>query len=60
MTCPTPTPLASSRPEPTPRVVQERLGHANAASTMQVYGHVSPGMQAEAADAFATLMQGDG
>ena len=37
-------------------MVQERLGHANAAFTMQVYGHVSPGMQAEAAEAFAALM----
>lgn len=39
-----------------PLVVQERLGHASAASTMQVYGHVSAGMQQEAANAFAGLM----
>jgi integrase len=38
------------------KVVQERLGHASAAFTMQVYGHVSPGMQAEAAEAFASLL----
>ncbi len=37
-------------------VVQERLGHASPAFTMSVYGHVSPGMQAEAANAFAKLM----
>ncbi|MFH1140395.1 MAG: site-specific integrase [Chloroflexota bacterium] len=40
-----------------PRVVQERLGHASAAFTMQVYGHVAAGLQAEAADAFATMME---
>ncbi len=39
-----------------PLVVQERLGHASAAFTMQVYGHVSAGMQEEAAIAFAGLM----
>jgi len=47
-----------------PRVVQERLGHASAAFTMQVYGHVEAGLQQEAANAFAVLMQsgerGDG
>ncbi len=37
-------------------VVQERLDHASPAFTMSVYGHVSPGMQAEAANAFAKLM----
>ncbi len=39
-----------------PRVVQERLGHASAAFTMQVYGHVAAGLQAKAASAFADLM----
>ena len=39
-----------------PRVVQERLGHASAAFTMQVYGHVAAGLQAKAATAFADLM----
>lgn len=39
-----------------PLVVQERLGHASPAFTMQVYGHVSAGMQEEAAKAFAGLM----
>jgi integrase len=33
----------------------ERLGHASAAFTLNVYGHVSPGMQTEAAAAFAKL-----
>jgi len=39
-----------------PRVVQERLGHASAAFTMQVYGHVAAGLQQQAAQAFAKLM----
>ena len=39
-----------------PKVVQERLGHASAAFTMQVYGHVAAGLQAEAAKAFANFM----
>jgi len=43
-----------------PRVVQERLGHASAAFTMQVYGHVAAGLQAEAARAFAELMAKSG
>ena len=38
-------------------MVQERLGHANADFTIQVSGHVSEGMQAEAANAFANLMK---
>lgn len=39
-----------------PKVVSERLGHATVASTMDVYAHVIPGMQAEAARAFAELI----
>jgi integrase len=39
-----------------PRVVQDRLGHASAAFTMQVYGHVAAGLQVEAARQFAHLM----
>jgi len=39
-----------------PKVVQERLGHASAAFTMQVYGHVAAGLQAEAAGAFSKLL----
>jgi integrase len=41
-----------------PRVVQDRLGHASAAFTMQVYGHVAAGLQGRAAEAFADLMDG--
>jgi integrase len=32
-----------------PKVVQERLGHANIATTMDLYMHVMPGMQEDAA-----------
>ena len=39
-----------------PRVVQERLGHASAAFTMQVYGHAAAGLQTQAASAFADLL----
>jgi integrase len=39
-----------------PKVVSERLGHATVAFTMDVYAHVIPGMQAEAARAFAELI----
>jgi integrase len=39
-----------------PRVVQDRLGHANAAFTMNVYGHASAGLQEQAARDFAALL----
>ena len=42
-----------------PKVVSERLGHATVAFTMEVYVHVIPGMQAEAADMFRDLVFGD-
>ena len=38
------------------KVVSERLGHANVAFTMNVYQHVLPGMQADAAAAFARII----
>ena len=38
------------------KVVSERLGHADVAFTMRVYQHVLPGMQQEAADSFAALI----
>jgi integrase len=34
-----------------PKVVQERLGHSTPAFTLQVYSHVLPGLQEEAAEA---------
>ena len=42
-----------------PKVVSERLGHASVAFTMQVYAHVIPGMQADAAAAFGNLVFGN-
>jgi integrase len=33
-----------------PKIVQERLGHANIGITMDIYSHVMPGMQHEAAN----------
>lgn len=41
-----------------PKVVSERLGHASVAFTMDVYGHVIPGMQATAASTFADQVFG--
>jgi len=41
-----------------PKVVQERLGHHSSAFTMDTYAHVMPAMQAEAAAAFAALVDG--
>jgi len=35
-----------------PKIVQERLGHANIAVTLDTYSHVSPGMQQAAAKSF--------
>lgn len=39
-----------------PKVISERLGHATAAFTLQVYSHVIPGMDEEAATSVAALM----
>lgn len=41
------------------KVVSERLGHANVAFTMNVYQHILPGMQAEAADTFSWLIHNE-
>jgi len=41
-----------------PRTVQERLGHADVAMTMRIYGHVMPGRDAAAAAAFEEAMGG--
>jgi integrase len=40
------------------KVVSERLGHASATITMNVYQHVMPGMQQEAALKFAAIVGG--
>ncbi len=41
-----------------PKVVSERLGHSSVAFTMQVYQHVLPGMQADAAATFGDVVFG--
>jgi site-specific recombinase XerD len=35
-----------------PKIVQERLGHATIAVTLDIYSHVLPGLQEAAARAF--------
>lgn len=42
-----------------PKVVSERLGHSSVAFTMQVYQHVLPGMQADAAATFGKIVFGE-
>ena len=37
-------------------VVSERLGHAKVSMTLEVYAHVLPDMQADAADALGALL----
>jgi integrase len=39
-----------------PKIVSERLGHSSIAVTMDVYSHVLPGMQEEAAQAVEDLL----
>ncbi len=41
-----------------PKVVQERLGHSNISTTMNIYSHVTPTMQREAVERLAGLMNG--
>lgn len=42
-----------------PKVASERLGHHSVAFTLDVYSHVIPGMQSEAAERIAGLVLGD-
>jgi integrase len=39
-----------------PRVVQQRLGHANVAITLGVYSHVLPGLDEAAAQRFESAL----
>ncbi|MCL5972345.1 MAG: tyrosine-type recombinase/integrase, partial [Firmicutes bacterium] len=41
-----------------PKVVSERLGHASVAFTLQVYAHVLPNQQADAAERVARDLMG--
>jgi integrase len=40
-----------------PKVASERLGHSKVGITLDLYSHVLPGMQAEAAAAVDTALQ---
>ena len=42
-----------------PKVVSERLGHTNIAITLDLYSHVTPSLQAEAADILGAVILGD-
>lgn len=39
-----------------PKIVQERLGHSNISTTLDIYSHVTPTIQTEAVDRFADWM----
>lgn len=41
------------------RTVMERLGHAKITTTLELYAHVLPGRDEQAAEAFAAAMRGD-
>ncbi|HLA80320.1 MAG TPA: site-specific integrase [Thermoleophilia bacterium] len=40
-----------------PKVVAERLGHANVNLTLNTYSHVLPGLQQDAADTLEALLR---
>lgn len=40
-----------------PKVVSERLGHANISITLDTYSHVSPSMGADAAETVAAIIR---
>ena len=40
-----------------PKVVSERLGHANIGITLDIYSHVLPGLQEAAADKFDRIFE---
>ena len=42
-----------------PKIVSERLGHANIGITRDTYSHVLPGLQDRAAERFDDLIAGD-
>ena len=41
-----------------PKVVEERLGHATIGITLDLYSHVAPGLQAQAALRFEEAVDG--
>ncbi len=40
-----------------PKVIQERLGHASITTTLNTYAHVTPGMQRQAVEAFDRILE---
>lgn len=50
--------IAIGSNELNPKVVSERLGHASIVTTLDLYAHVSPGMQDEAGEKIARLIKG--
>jgi integrase len=42
-----------------PKIIQERLGHSTFSITMNLYAHVSPGMQKQAANSFDEMVIGE-
>jgi len=42
-----------------PKVVSERLGHANIGITLDIYSHVLPGLQEAAAEKFDMIFEED-
>ena len=43
-----------------PKIVQERLGHANISITLDIYSHVTAGLHSDAAKQVAGLIFGGG
>jgi integrase len=41
-----------------PKIVADRLGHSTTAVTMDIYSHVTAGMQSDAAETVASLIFG--
>jgi len=39
-------------------VVQEMLGHSHYSTTMDIYGHVDPGMHIEASEKMNAVLEG--
>jgi integrase len=52
----TPTPTLALEAGVHPKVVQERLGHATIAITLDVYSHAIPALQEDAAETIAALL----
>ena len=42
-----------------PKIVSERLGHANIGITLDIYSHVLPGMQEEAVEKYEKIFETD-